>query len=323
MMQRHQTLSHYVRTSFKSWLVWIFFSLFFGNLGITHVFAHAVLDRQFIAPGQTFHLSIAIGHGCDGSGTTRVSVTIPEGIIVTKVDALARFKSQTRIVKFEKPWAGSQGQITEGIKEITWSEGLLADKSRGEFGFEFLASADLKLDQVLSFPVVQICEQGERRWVEEASNAEARAKLKAPAPILTIVKKEQAHLDIRNARSRVTPNGAPVAGGYVTIRNLSDKADRLIAATVAVSDRVEIHEMSMSDGVMRMRALDNGLEIPAGATIELKAGSYHLMFIKPKRALTEGEWIDGSLTFERGGLVHLRFKVDGMGGNQQGHAHAH
>ena len=323
MMQRHQTLSHYVRTSFKSGLVWIFLSLFFGNLGITYVSAHAVLDRQFIAPGQTFHLSIAIGHGCDGAGTTRVSVTIPEGIIVTKVDPLDRFKSQTRIAKFEKPWTGSQGQITEGIKEITWSEGLLADKSRGEFGFEFLASADLKLDQVLFFPVVQICEQGERRWVEEASNAEARAKLKAPAPILTIVKKEQAHLDIRNARSRVTPNGAPVAGGYVTIRNLSDKADRLIAATVAVSDRVEIHEMSMSDGVMRMRALDNGLEIPPGATIELKAGSYHLMFIKPKRALTEGEWIDGSLTFERGGLVPVRFKVDGIGGNQQGHAHAH
>ena len=104
---------------------------------------------------------------------------------------------------------------------------------------------------------------------------------------------------------------------------MGDKADRLIAATVAVSDRVEIHEMSMSDGVMRMRALDNGLEIPPGATIELKAGSYHLMFIKPKRALTEGEWIDGSLTFERGGLVPVRFKVDGIGGNQQGHAHAH
>ena len=135
------------------------------------------------------------------------------------------------------------------------------------------------------------------------------------------MKAEQAHLDIRNGRSRVTPNGAPVAGGYVSIRNWSEKADRLIAASISIADRVEIHEMTMADGVMRMRALDNGLEIPAGAMVELKAGSYHLMFIKPTRALIEGEWIEGSLTFERAGIVPVRFKVEAMGGNQQGHTH--
>ena len=323
MMQHPQTLPMLQTINHKSSLAWATACFLFCNMMIAPVWAHAVLDRQVVAPGQALHLSIAIGHGCDGSGTTRVSVTIPEGIIVTKVDTQERFKSQTRAAKFEKPWTGAQGQVVEGIKDITWSEGLLADKVRGEFGFELYASDDLKLDQVLSFPVVQICEQGERRWVEEAAQTEAREKLKAPAPVLKIVKKEQAHLDIRNARSRVTPNGAPVAGGYVTIRNWGDKADRLIAATVSVSDQVEIHEMSMSDGVMRMRALDKGLEIPAGATVELKTGSYHLMFIKPKRALSEGEWIDGTLTFERGGVVPVRFKVDGMGGNQGGHAHAH
>ena len=300
-------------------LVTMVFQLTILNVNSGH--AHAVLDRQSIAAGQAMHVSIAIGHGCDGAATTRLSITIPDGLLVLKIDSNDRFKVQSQNAKFERALTGPKGLVEEGIKEIIWSEGQLADKVRGEFGFDIYASNDLKAGQVLAIPAVQLCEQGERRWVEQADTAEARGKLTAPAPVLTVVKAEQAHLDIRNGRSRVTPNGAPVAGGYVSIRNWSEKADRLIAASISIADRVEIHEMTMADGVMRMRALDNGLEIPAGAMVELKAGSYHLMFIKPTRALIEGEWIEGSLTFERAGIVPVRFKVEAMGGNQQGHTH--
>ena len=283
--------------------------------------AHAVLDRQTVAAGQALHVSIGIGHGCSGAATTRLSVRIPEGLIVSKIDSNDRFKVQSQNAKFEHAWAGPNGLVEEGIREITWSDGQLVDKVRGEFGFDLYASNDLKLGQILALPVIQICEKGDHHWVEQAETVEARDALKSPAPILKVVAAEQVHLDIRQGRSRVTPNGAPVAGGYVTIRNWDQKADRLSAATVAIADRAEIHEMTMADGVMRMRALDNGLEIPAGATVELKAGSYHLMFIKPKRALIEGEWIEGTLTFQRAGVVPVRFKVEGMGANQQGHAH--
>ena len=306
------------RKTFFSFCALIFSVVF---INIKTVNAHAVLDRQSIAPGQTMHVSIAIGHGCDGSATTRLSLNIPEGVIVTKIDPNDRFQSQSQKAKFDHVWTGPQGSVADGIKTITWSDGQLADKARGEFGFDIYASSDLKIGQILAFPVLQTCEQGERRWFEQADTIDTREKLKAPAPVITIVTAEQAHLDIRNGRSRVTPNGAPVAGGYITIRNWGEKGDRLIAASVAIADRVEIHEMTMADGVMRMRALDAGLDIPAGATVELKAGSYHLMFIKPGRALVEGEWLEGSLTFERAGVVPVRFKVEGMGGSQQGHAH--
>src|SRR5690554_2110175 len=65
--------------------------------------------------------------------------------------------------------------------------------------------------------------------------------------------------------SRATPEGAKVAAGYAVIRNEGPSAERLVAASGEISGRTEIHEMAIDDeGVMRMRHLAEGLEIPAG-----------------------------------------------------------
>ena len=299
--------------------------LFATFAGLHLAAAHAVFDRTMIGSGQTVRLSITIEHGCNGSPTTALRAILPEGLIVTNVFAADRFNVETQKVQFQRSWSGPQGSVSEGIKEVLWSGVIVADKKRGEFPLELFVSSDLPLGQTLAVPVIQNCENGSQSWIEQAATPEAQDQLKSPAPLLRVVKPEQAHLDIRNGRSRVTPNGAPVAGGYVTIRNFSDKPDRLVGASLPLAMRAEIHEMSMTDGIMRMRALDKGLEIPAGGTVELKQGSYHLMFIKPSRAFVEGEWIDGTLTFERAGTLPVRFKVEAVGGtNQQsgaGHQH--
>jgi copper(I)-binding protein len=297
-------------------------------VGIATATAHAVLDRSLITPGQSINLSLAIEHGCNGSATTALRLQLPDGLLVETANNAEGFRAETVKARFERSWTGPQGPVTEGVKEIIWSGGNLPNKTRGEFSFAIHVSADLKATGSLALPVIQTCASGENRWIEFADTQSGRDMLKSPAPVLMLVKPEQAHLDIRNGRSRVTPNGAPVAGGYVTIRNFSNKADRLIAASLPLAMHTEIHEMSMMDGIMRMRALDKGLEIPAGGTVELKQGSYHLMFIKPSRAFTEGEWIEGTLTFERAGTLPVRFKVEAVGGHThqsgtgQGH-HAH
>ncbi len=79
--------------------------------------------------------------------------------------------------------------------------------------------------------------------------------------------------------SRATPGGAKVAAGFLRITNTGDAADRLIAAKAQVSEVAELHEMAMVEGVMKMRALGNGIVIPPGKTIELKPGGMHLMFV--------------------------------------------
>ena len=84
-----------------------------------------------------------------------------------------------------------------------------------------------------------------------------------------------------------------------------------------VAKRFEIHEMSMDGGVMKMRELKDGLEIPPGATVELKPGSYHIMMMSLSRPLTKGEQVKGSLTFEKAGKVDIEFAVEAIGGNRR------
>ena len=80
--------------------------------------------------------------------------------------------------------------------------------------------------------------------------------------------------------------------------------------TVPVAGVVEIHEMSMEGNVMKMRELEKGLEIPAGATVTLKPKSLHIMFMDVKQQPGEGASFTGTLTFEKAGDVTIEAVVD-------------
>ncbi|MFO1135523.1 MAG: copper chaperone PCu(A)C [Rhodoblastus sp.] len=118
--------------------------------------------------------------------------------------------------------------------------------------------------------------------------------------------------------SRATPAGAPVAAGYVTLKNSGAAADKLVSATADVAGKVEVHEMAMDNGVMKMRPV-NGLEIPAGKSVELKPGGYHIMFMQLKQQLKAGDTVKGVLTFEKAGAMPVEFKVEAMAGGNSGH----
>jgi copper(I)-binding protein len=115
--------------------------------------------------------------------------------------------------------------------------------------------------------------------------------------------------------SRATPKNAPVAGGYLTITNTGTTPDRLIGGSSEVAKRFQVHQMKMDGGVMTMRELKDGLEIPAGASIELKPASYHIMMLDLSRPLAKGEKVKGSLTFEKAGKVDVEFAVEAIGGS--------
>ncbi len=125
-------------------------------------------------------------------------------------------------------------------------------------------------------------------------------------------------LVIDQAWSRATPGGAKVAGGYLTITNKGAAADRLVSATADVSPMVEIHEMSMDGGVMKMRMLDKGLPIEPGKTVKLAPGGYHIMFQELKAPLKEGEKVPVTLQFEKAGSVQVTFDVEGVGAKAPG-----
>lgn len=129
-------------------------------------------------------------------------------------------------------------------------------------------------------------------------------------------------IEIHHPWSRATPAGAKVAAGYLTLENKGAAADRLLSVTAEISGRAEIHEMAVdSAGVMTMRPVAAGIEIPAGGTVKLGPGSFHIMFMDAKRSLTEGESFAGTLTFEKAGTVNVEFVVEAMGGEVK-HDHA-
>jgi copper(I)-binding protein len=128
-------------------------------------------------------------------------------------------------------------------------------------------------------------------------------------------------LDISGPWSRATPKGAPVAVGYLTIKNTGTTADRLIGGSSEAAAKVEVHEMTMDNGIMKMRPITGGLEIKPGESVELKPQGLHLMFIKPKNPLKQGDHVKATLEFEKAGKVEVDFDVTGMGGPPPGHGH--
>jgi periplasmic copper chaperone A len=120
-------------------------------------------------------------------------------------------------------------------------------------------------------------------------------------------------LVITQAWSRATPGGAKVGGGYLTIENKGAAPDRLIGGSADIADKVQVHEMSMNNGVMTMRQLEKGLVIEPGKTVKLAPGGYHLMLLDLKGALKQGDQLPITLEFEKAGKVSLSLDVQSIG----------
>lgn len=126
-------------------------------------------------------------------------------------------------------------------------------------------------------------------------------------------------IEITQPWSRATPPTAPTAGGFLTITNKGATPDRLIAARTAAAGQAEIHQMKMEGDVMRMREVEKGLDIPAGATVTLAPGGYHLMMIGLKAPLKAGTRVPVTLVFEKAGSIDVELDVQAMGSTAPAH----
>jgi copper(I)-binding protein len=133
------------------------------------------------------------------------------------------------------------------------------------------------------------------------------------------------NLEIASPWSRATPGGAKVAAGFMKITNTGKETERLLAAKASIAGVVEVHEMTMVDGVMKMRALGNGIEIAPGQTVELKPGGYHVMFIDLKAPVVKDQPFKAKLVFQKAGEIEVEFAVAPVGAKQkqQGGHHKH
>jgi copper(I)-binding protein len=108
--------------------------------------------------------------------------------------------------------------------------------------------------------------------------------------------------------ARATTAGQTTGGGYLTLHNMGERADRLVSARSPAAERVELHTMTMEGDVMRMRQID-GIDLPAGKALELKPGGMHLMLLGLKAPLKAGSRVPLTLKFERAGEVRVELQV--------------
>ena len=103
---------------------------------------------------------------------------------------------------------------------------------------------------------------------------------------------------------------AKADGGFMAIVNNGAEADRLIGVESDIAMKVEVHESRVdANGVGTMTRVD-AVEIPAGGTVNLEHGGYHVMFMGLAGPLTEGEMHKAALIFERAGRVEIEFMID-------------
>lgn len=130
-----------------------------------------------------------------------------------------------------------------------------------------------------------------------------------------------ATISVTDAWARSTVPGQQVSGAYMQIQ--SDADARLVGVSSPAIPRVEMHEMKMDGGVMKMREV-KAIELPKGKTVSLQPGGYHVMLMNLEKPIAAGDRIPLTLVVESGGKKQtVEVKADarpiGSGGMQPMH----
>jgi periplasmic copper chaperone A len=103
-------------------------------------------------------------------------------------------------------------------------------------------------------------------------------------------------VQVKDAWVRTTVPGQKGTGAFMTIT--AKEGSKLVGGSSPVAGLTEIHEMKMEGDIMRMRAIQGGLDLPAGKAIELKPGGYHVMLMDLKTALPKDTTVPVTLIFK-------------------------
>jgi copper(I)-binding protein len=123
----------------------------------------------------------------------------------------------------------------------------------------------------------------------------------------------QGPIRIEGAWARATPPGGKVGGAFITLLNTGDVPDRLVSASSAIAERVELHTHIMNGNVMRMREVEGGIPLPPGETVKLQPGGFHIMLLGLNQGLAAGSRFPLTVTFEKAGSLQVDVPVEAIG----------
>ncbi|QKG28790.1 copper chaperone PCu(A)C [Campylobacter sp. RM16187] len=129
--------------------------------------------------------------------------------------------------------------------------------------------------------------------------------LSALALVATFCAANAADIEVSNAFAKATPPHVKNSAAFMDIKNNTDKAVKLIAASSNISKTAELHTHKHADGMMQMIQVDD-IEIPAKSEVSLKPGGLHVMFMNIFAPVKEGDKIDVTLEFDNGSKIELK-----------------
>jgi len=148
---------------------------------------HVVLEQKEAEAGSAYKAVLKVGHGCDGSATRQITVTLPPGLRGARPTPKPGWRLSLRMEKLAQPFESHGKPVTEGLAEVTWTAISEADWLQDAWYDEFLLRATLPAQPgELWFKVRQVCAAGESNWAEVPASGSSTRGLQMPAARLTV-----------------------------------------------------------------------------------------------------------------------------------------
>lgn len=120
-------------------------------------------------------------------------------------------------------------------------------------------------------------------------------------------------LQITQPWARATPKGSDNGAAYMTVTNTGKAPETLSCVSSDASAKCQIHEMTMDNGVMKMREVEGGLSVKPGETVTFKPGSYHVMLVDLKAPLVQGKTVEATFKADPGATAKVEFPIAAIG----------
>jgi uncharacterized protein YcnI len=156
--------------------------------------AHVSLETAQAPVGSAYKAVFRVPHGCEGKPTIAIRVRIPDGMIGVKPMPKPGWTLDKVKGKYDKTYKLFGADVSEGVREVSWSGGSLPDDEYDEFVLRGNLADDLAVGSMMYFPVVQECTDGvTERWIEIPANGQSSDDLKTPAPAIELLDKAGGH----------------------------------------------------------------------------------------------------------------------------------
>jgi len=240
--------------------------------------AHVTLAEGSASAGSDYAAAFRVGHACkDAKSTTGITVRVPDGFRVQNAEP-------------RDGWALS----TSG-NEISWKAGSPQAALPASEKAQFIVRGKVDAKPgTLWFKVLQICDLGSADWAQIPTSDTAKPEFPA-ARLMVLAPGSAAPVEVSDAWVRRSVPGQSGTGAFMKLK--APAATRLVGISTPVAGVAEVHEMKMEGDTMKMRALSQGLDLPAGQTVALSPGGYHVMLMDLKQPVALGSTVPLTLRF--------------------------